>query len=184
MRGLVGRTNESDSFEYISGYIGGSVPLLDSAINRNIVDSEDLGFGYNTFFPFYRLLRNLNIVNSHRLGNLEFTRSGSLIGNVYTSLYIFFLDFGIVGAVILQFISGIIWSVIWYIVYNRNNFKKKKIILMLLYCLHINSIALHFYSEGFYSAIIAPSFVFELIYIYILYKVIFEIKIRYYHEKI
>ena len=184
MRGLVGRTNESDSFDYISGYIGGSVPLLDSAINRDIVDGEDLGFGYNTFFPLYRLLYNLNIVNSHRKGNLEFTQSGSLNGNVYTSLYIFYLDFGIVGAVILQFISGIIWSVVWYIVYNRNDFKKKKIILMLLYCLHINSIALHFYSEGFYSAIIAPSFVFELIYIYILYKVIFEIKIRYYHEKI
>lgn len=184
MRGLVGRTNESDSFDYVSGYIGGSVPLLDSAINRNIVDSEDQGFGYNTFFPLYRLLYNLNIVNSHRKGNLEFTQSGSLIGNVYTSLYIFYLDFGIVGAVILQFISGIIWSVVWYIVYNKNDFKKKKIILMLLYCLHINSIALHFYSEGFYSAIIAPSFVFELIYIYILYKVIFEIKIRYYREKV
>lgn len=183
MRGMVGRTNESDSFDYISGYIGGSVPLLNQAINQNIVD-EDLGFGYNTFFPLYRLLHNLNIVNSHRLGNLGFMQSGSLIGNVYTSLYIFYLDFGIVGAIILQFISGIIWSVIWYIVYNRNDFKKKKIILMLLYCLHINSIALHFYSEGFYSAIIAPSFVFELIYIYILYKVIFEIKIRYYHEKI
>ena len=184
MRGLVGRTNESDSFEYISGYVGGSVPLLDRAINSNIVDSEDLGFGYNTFFPIYRLLHNLNIVNSHRKGNLEFTQSGSLNGNVYTSLYVLNLDFGIVGAVILQFISGIIWGAVWYILYNRNDFRKGKIILILLYCLHINSIALHFYYEGFYSAIVAPSFVFELIYIYILYKVIFEIKIRYYREKV
>lgn len=177
LRGMVGRTNESDSFDYISGYIGGSVPLLDQAINQNIVD-EDLGFGYNTFFPFYRLLHKLSIVNNHRKGNLEFMQSGTLTGNVYTSLYIFYLDFGIVGAVIMQFISGFIWSIIWYILYTRNDFRKRKIFLILLYCLHINSIALHFYSEGFYSAIIAPSFVLELIYIYILYKIIFEVKIK------
>ncbi|MBF1038093.1 MAG: oligosaccharide repeat unit polymerase [Candidatus Nanosynbacter sp.] len=183
MRGIVGRTNESDSFDYISAYIGGSVPLLDKAINRNIVD-RDLGFGYNTFFPFYRLLHKLSIVNSHRKGNLEFMQSGKLNGNVYTSLYIFYLDFGIVGAVIMQFISGLIWSIIWYILYNRNDFRKRKIFLMLLYCLHINSIALHFYSEGFYSAIIAPSFVLEVIYIYILYKITFEVKLRYFHEKV
>lgn len=178
MRFLVGRTNQNSFSNYISGYFGGSVPLLDRYLDKYESCSSSY-FGYNTLHTLYSALNKLGIVSTFRTTNLEFMQSGSLNGNVYTSFCGMYTDFGILGIIVLQMIEGIIFALVFKKVYYRNNSSKSVVIFIILYCSHISSIFLHSYGENFFSLILSQSIVLELIYVLILYQIIIKYKISF-----
>lgn len=174
MRELVGRTNQSDIFTYIAHYFGGSIPLLDKKLEHTIVGND--AFGWNTFFPIYRLLSIFGLQIGSRRGSLEFTSSGSLEGNVYTAFYTIYQDFGLLGICILEFIFGYICYRVYNFVYKNNVYKKKNIILIILYAMHVSCLYLNSYSDTFFNWIFSQTLVLEILYCLIIYKVYFDKK--------
>lgn len=176
MRTVVGRTNTSSFFDYISSYFGGSVPLLDRYL-LNHPNFEHLAFGYNTFNSLYRLFYKFGLVSTYRLSNFEFMYSGTLFGNVYTSFLVIYSDFSFYGIVILLFIEGFIWAYFFKNVYIKCRNDKKYIFFCIIYCIHISSIFLHFFGENFFSKVFSQAFILEIFYISIIYHIIFKLKI-------
>ncbi len=182
MRSLVGRTNNENSFTYISSYFGGSIPLLDKKIDYIEIGGKQ--FGYNTFFPVYRLLVKVGIASEAGKGNLDFTTSGKLMGNVYTALYPIYKDFGVGGVCVLQFIFGFFSYVVYNYVYGSCSLDKKHIITIILYAMHVSAFYLNSYSETFFSYLFSQTFLLELIYCLIIYNFLFKIKLKWGKESI
>ena len=179
-RNIVGRNNDSDFISYVSTYTGSGVVLLDKGLHGGFAMSDT--FGYQTFYPFYRLLSKFGIVSDFRRGNLAFSTSGKLIGNVYTSLGTMYMDFGKIGVLILQFLLGIMWQLLYNKVKTKNENKFNNIFYLILYATLIDSLFLHSYSEGFYSFIFSQTFILQIIYCYVIYVFLFKTYI-YFNKK-
>lgn len=177
MRGIVGRTNSNTTISYISSYFGGSVPLLDKKLKNNLTESKM--FGSSTFYPLYRLISKFGLPIEVRSGNLDFTSSGTLTGNVYTSFYPIFIDFGFVGVFILELICGFVCYKIFCHVYKKNIYCKQNIILIIIYSMHVSSLYLHSYSETFYNYLFSQTFILELIYCLLIYCLFFKLKVKF-----
>ncbi len=178
MRTVVGRTNQSNFFDYISSYFGGSIPLYDKYLLKYPFTKSEY-FGYYTLRTLYSALSKLGIVSNVRATNFEFMISGTLHGNVYTSFVVMYRDFGMIGVIIFQLLEGYICAIMFQKVYLKNKGTKNSIILTILYCSHISSIYLHSYGENFFSLILSQSIVLELIYIYIIYFIFYKLKVVY-----
>lgn len=175
-RSIVGRKNTSSFVNYIASYFGGSIPLFDKLINEQDLSNDN--FGYYTFYPIHRLLYKFDLVDDFRRGNLLFLQSGTLKGNVYTSLAVIFLDFDYLGVILLLTLEGIIWGAMYRRVYLKNSNNFESIVVTLIYCSNMNSLFLHSYSEAFYSTFFAHTFVIRLVYMFVLYFFLFKVKFK------
>ncbi len=104
IREFIGRSTVDFNFrEYISMYIGGSIPLLDNYILHPIKTAYN-SFGEETFMGINDFIYKFYPKIIYKT-NLEFRYSpnGYVLGNVYTPFRRYFHDFGWIGVAILPF---------------------------------------------------------------------------------
>lgn len=174
---LVGRNNEVDTIDYITEYFGGSIVIFDMYMQDNHTKSNYIGS--ETFAGIRKFLYQIKILDNQGIseGASQFRAiySGKVIGNVYTGFRKMYQDFGIMGVIVLQFLLSIIFNKL----YSRAFYKKDKkaisfniiLISSLTFCL-----ALHSFSEAFYSTVL--SFNYISFYIIILFIIKFLINIE------
>ncbi|MCB6607715.1 O-antigen polymerase [[Clostridium] symbiosum] len=155
-RTLVGRTSTTGILEYITGYLGRNVKMLDMYINDPITQSNI--WGQETFYSLNRILYKLGILKEKYTIYLEFRYlNGISMGNTYTAFRCMYNDFGMIGVIILQTIEGIVFSLIYsFITLKKINTYS---ILVLLYSMLIATLFMHSYSESFYNEVISLSYI-------------------------
>jgi len=169
LRSLVGRKNEAGIIEYVSGYFGGSIQLLDMFLKNPIKSSEV--FGKETFYGINRTLAKFGIVESYKM-HLEFRASnGIIIGNVYTSFRNFYYDFGFNGVIILQMVLAIFWSIYYKKIKKQADLSRFDLSLI-IYCMFIDKLFLHSYRDTFFSTVITISTITILIYMWFIKRLI------------
>lgn len=117
---IMGRADNMNFVDYMTFYIGTPVPSLDYALeNKTLEDGK--GFGANTFYGVYYSLAKMGISESYPEPNREGVVYGKYGGsNVYTSFSSYYLDFGLLGVVILSFLFGWLTSTIYELVKRKN----------------------------------------------------------------
>lgn len=115
-RGLVGRTSDYTTFDYLAMYIGAPLKLFDLFING--VHIAHRLVGQETFSSFLG-----DIGKRVERGNLEFRTSsnGIGLGNVYTPFRRYYNDFGMGGLVLLTAIQSFFYSFYYSKIRNRKN---------------------------------------------------------------
>ena len=157
---LMGKTYLEDytNQDYISVYIGAQIKNLDIAMQW---DYKSKVFGQETFQTFVQFF-------SSKFGSGEYSSyslylpfnstNGYDIGNVYTTFYQFYIDFGYVGVAILPFSIGVISQ----ITYNKTKIKNNRNILNIyniVYSYMIYALIFSFFSDKFFEEIITLNFV-------------------------
>lgn len=103
-RGMVGRTSDDTTFDYLAMYIGAPIKLFDLFVNSVQVTQKVVG--QETFSAFLG-----DIGKSVGNSNLEFrSNNGFGLGNVYTPFRRYYSDFGIYGLVLLTAIQSFFYS--------------------------------------------------------------------------
>jgi hypothetical protein len=103
-RGMVGRTSDYTTFDYLAMYIGAPIKLFDLFVNSVQVTQKVVG--QETFSAFLG-----DIGKSVGNSNLEFrSNNGFGLGNVYTPFRRYYSDFGIYGLVLLTAIQSFFYS--------------------------------------------------------------------------
>lgn len=155
-RTLVGRTSTTGIIEYITGYFGRNIKMLDMYINDPISQSNI--WGRETFYSLNRILYKLGIVKEKYTIYLEFRNlNGISMGNTYTAFRCMYNDFGMLGVIVLQTVEGIVFSLIYNVITLKktNNYS----ILILVYSMLIATLFMHSYSESFYNEVISLSYI-------------------------
>lgn len=164
VRTLVGRQNTSGTVEYISQYLGGPIVLLDDYLKEPLHNSNI--FGKESFWGIYNFIYSItgNIKYKYDF-TLEFrTINGIDMGNVYSAFRMYYEDFGFWGIVIMDFILGVIFSMLYvFIRYNIKvkfskkyflKYKSKVNFLLIIYSVIVHSIVMMFYQDWFFSHVI------------------------------
>ena len=100
IRYFVGRNSQLDVFDYISMYAGGPIYSFDRFINSNI---QPTFTGTKTFVGLYNNLARVGfgeLLSIHR-DTVIIQNLSIYIGNVYTCFYDYYMDYGLVGMIIL-----------------------------------------------------------------------------------
>ena len=121
-RSWVGRTNESNTLDYVTMYAGGSVQLFDMFMQNPEPPSEI--FGKETFHTLINYLgRVCNVSDWRYIAHLEFRYSNGVnLGNVYGAFRYYMYDFGYCGVVLLSFMAAIFYTYIYQrIKANKNH---------------------------------------------------------------
>ena len=164
IKDLVGRRSDQTIIEYLTSYLGGSIPLFDSFIKEPIHDLKV--FGQETFYSLNNGLIRRGFINSPLYSyNKEFRSiQGVDIGNVYTALRDYYHDFGFVGMILLHTLFSAFYS--WF--YEKQKVKGSYFCILLLSRLYY-CVVFYMFSNSFFSRIISFSFISELIIMWILY---------------
>lgn len=112
-RGLVGRTSDYTTFDYLAMYIGAPIKLFDLFINGSRITHRFVG--QETFTSFLGDIGK-DVGNS----NLEFRSSNGFgLGNVYTPFRRYYSDFGITGLMVLTSLQSFIYSLYYSIIVKK-----------------------------------------------------------------
>lgn len=112
-RSWVGRTNESDTLDYVTMYAGGPIQLFDMFMQNPENPSEI--FGKETFHTLINYLgRVFKISNWRYISHLEFRYSNGVnLGNVYGAFRYYLYDFGYIGVIFLPFAAAVFYAYIY-----------------------------------------------------------------------
>ena len=174
IKDLVGRRSEQTMMEYLTSYLGGSIPLFDSFIRDPVHDLKI--FGQETFMSINNGLIRRGIIHSSICSyNKEFRSiNGVDIGNVYTALRDYYHDFGFIGTIILHTIFSSIYSWLYEKQKVRGNYFETLVLARIYYC-----VVFYMFSNSFYARIISISFLEEVAVMWILFKLLIEKKVRF-----
>ena len=155
-----------DSSDYLSIYIGAQIKNLDCGLSW---DYESEVFGKETFRTFVQFFNGLFGDKKYADYNLFLPFNyvnGYDMGNVYTTFFPFYLDFGYLGVVILSFFMGLISQ----FVYNKMKTSENPINLYsVVYGFIGYALFFSFFSDKFYEEIISVNFIRFFMIIIILY---------------
>lgn len=173
IKDLVGRRSDQTIMEYLTSYLGGSIPLLDSYIKEPTNDLEI--FGQETFYSLNNGLIRRGFIDFPLYSyNKEFRSiQGIDIGNVYTALRDYYHDFGLVGMIILHTFFSAFFSWFYEKQKIRGSYFGILILSRLYYC-----VAFYMFSNSFFARIISLSFLKEFIFIWLFYTVLVEKKVK------
>lgn len=110
---LVGKNRSFNLFYRFSTYFGAGIPLLDDYLKKDATRSVIPGAA--TFYNMFNVLsRRFGIKISTAYDQFEFRYlNGYSMGNVYTALRRYYMDFGIVGVIILSAILSLIFGLLY-----------------------------------------------------------------------
>lgn len=160
---LMGKTVSSDWLTHLSINLSAPIYNLDLFIQERWIKPNV--WGYNTFGYLVSTLGRHLGVNSwvHSLDNPFRYANGVALGNVSTTFYAFFYDFGYAGVPILIGIMAAI-SQICYERCKRNVLKKSKIrFSVILYANIFLALAFSFFSNKFYEGFAKIAFIEQLL---------------------
>lgn len=168
---LVGRQNKDTLLDYITTYFGGSFQLLDQYMNSSTPNN----YGLESFPGILQSLYKLGFYNDYIHKSLEFrtTPSGIYLGNIYTGLRRFYNDFGYVGVVIMQFIYGFLFGIVYTYIKKIRSMNCKKLFIITAYDTMLFAVVTQAMEDHFWIDI-GLGYIIELTVIYICIKIIFE----------
>lgn len=108
---LVGRKASSGFVEYISFYFGCGLPSFESILESGDVPQATPGL--RTFYYIFALLYRFGIVSSYPSYSITWVTLGTHPSNIFSGFARYYLDFGIVGMIILSFISSFILTKVY-----------------------------------------------------------------------
>lgn len=163
---LIGRpSGQTSSFEY---YFGGGIALFDSYIKDPFAMVSN-NFGFNTFTSVYKFLNKLGVGIQYIKPSYEFRYiNGQMIGNVYTCLLSYIIDFGFFGMCFISAIVGIIYGAFNKVVSVARLDKVN--ILVIAYFYSMYTLVLSAYSETIFSTLLSAGFYINILIIYIISK--------------
>lgn len=154
MRGVVGRQETSNTFDYIAMYIGAPIKLFDMFI-ENPPQKAHTYFGQETFINVINWIGSYthNKDMTSLVMNKEFRQyQGINLGNVYTAFREYYFDFGILGVIVLSFIHSVFFSSLYRKIKNKVYLKQNKFDLQLIIYAYL-SVSLVYFSidDRFYQ---------------------------------
>ncbi|WP_155965990.1 O-antigen polymerase [Streptococcus ruminantium] len=129
----------------LSKYIGSPIAGLDYFIKNQNFYAENRYFGENTFIAIYGTLKSLGIFPERLSPFLPIINFYGTTSNVYTAYYVFIKDFGYFIAVVVQFLYGLFFGTMYYII-KKNLFSP---LLIMLYGLLSYGMVIMFFQEAF-----------------------------------
>lgn len=168
LKNFLGRTSEDSFFQYIFRYLGGPIEGFDLFIKSNY--SYYHMFGQETFSGIYSLLSKFGIENQPIKLSWVMAPTGIWVGNVYTSLRRYYSDFGFSGVVILMFILGVIFGIIFSNI--MRGYLKKQIsgFSIILYSFYLYALVFTFFDDTFYTTAISLGSIVQIIEMYLIYR--------------
>lgn len=132
--------------EMLKVYIFAGVPAMDQVLEENV--SSGL-WGEHVFMSFYKLLNVLGF-------DFIFDEGDSFVGtggyamvpfytNVFTVLYVFYVDFGVVGIIVFAFFTGFLTSYLYRLALNKQTWA------LILYAYFATSLSLQFFDDFIFS---------------------------------
>lgn len=163
---LTGRSTQGESAtEYISFYLGTSVPSFNSKVHHVESKSDDYLIGEKTFDGLYQTFNRYGIIDYTKPTSNEWVWFKNFKSNVYTSFFSYYYDFGFLGVIVLQFIFGLVISYLYlYARYAKNTF------LLLIYANYTYILIDQIRDDHFYGLISSSTIVYLMI-IYCLYYI-------------
>lgn len=160
IREFIGRSNSKDYgfLEYMSIYIGGSIPLLDSYIVKPVRTAPN-SFGEETFMGINDFVHKFNPAITYT-ANLEFryTNTGIFLGNVYTPFRRYFHDFGWIGLLLIPFFISWIYTFLLYKIKRKRVFGKT-VIYILIYGSILQPLIFYGMEEYFFMQVVSVGFI-------------------------
>lgn len=108
---LVGRKTNSGFVEYISFYYGCGLPSLESILESGNI--PQVVPGLRTFYYVFALPYRFGFISAYPSYSISWVNLGTHTSNVFTGFARYYLDFGIVGMVLLSFISSFIFTKVY-----------------------------------------------------------------------
>ena len=127
-------------------------------LNANVVYNNNRSYGYNILFPLFALTGTKNLFGKYM--SVEPVKPIKVF-NTFPIQYFAYIDFGIIGVIIYMFIIGLFSSSI------KRKAESKRDICVINYSLVLYALLFSFFTSFFAN----PSFVFNMIYINVLYKI-------------
>lgn len=174
LRGVVGRVNNQSTIDYITRYAGASIELFDQFVENPSGKTEY--WGEETFHGAYTVLRKLKLSDYNKIGHLEFRRLGrtKYSSNTYTAIRRYYRDFGLMGVLILEGLTSVIYSYFYY--FQIRTFGRESIFKDILYAFAYYAIPMYSINEIFYSSYISLSFIIQILGIWFVLFVVTRIR--------
>lgn len=118
---MTGNSAVLSVWESLSIYAGSSILCLDTFLQSDWNISAYIG--QYTFKGIYNILGMLGVAVPHVSNHFEMVRWSHYSSNVYTSFHPYLQDFGIIGALIVQLLIGLLFGFVWAR-YNSTNASK------------------------------------------------------------
>lgn len=119
---LLGREKNTEPIEYVSFYMGTTIPSFEFTLNNPTEKNEY--WGRETFDGAYKSIDKFKILELPKDKGYIWIDFLGYRSNVYTSLRAYYNDFGIIGVIICQMVFGLVFS--W--LYQKS--KSNKLILI------------------------------------------------------
>lgn len=159
---LLGRSTSATWWDYLSFYVGSPIASFDVLIEKGLAHSQN--FGALTLKGMQGILSKIGLYNSYSnyASKWVYFKTG-LSSNVFTSMYAPFVDFGLSGVIICQFLFGYIFTKLYLNAKENINVR-----YLLIYAFFANLIIDQFRSEKLFTSFFSYNTLIYLILIIII----------------
>ena len=120
---LLNNANLATTYDVLESIISiVKVYVCASLYGFDYVVTSNFNAGYNGGWlaPLYAILYRFGVVETYPITHMEFFNNAGIKSNIYTGLYAFYQNFGIVELIIMMFISGMLYKFSYIMFINRN----------------------------------------------------------------
>lgn len=107
----VGRKTGANIVDYITFYFGGSIPSLELLTNH--VPPTTLQ-GVNTFYNIFSPLYKFGLIENYPNYSITWVSLGGFSSNIFTCFARYYIDFGLVGVLLLGFAATLVMQMVYY----------------------------------------------------------------------
>lgn len=148
---------------YLFIYTGAPLANLDTYLSSENINHSSQLFAQQTFRNLYQYLEKLTGFSIFGAPNILFFQtspSGVEIGNVYTTFYQFFYDFGYIGVFVFTAIMAAFYNIMYLWLCKARNFLNGHMSYQLfIYSYLFNDLIMSIFSNRFYETILEPPFI-------------------------
>jgi oligosaccharide repeat unit polymerase len=162
---LTGKSQYLNLWNNFSIYLGSPIIAFSKYLNKNITNTI---FGEETLSNFYRIMNHFGFDFKIIAVPLEPVIWDNVKTNIYTSLRRYIQDYTILGMILIQFILGLLYGS-WF-----NWIKRKNLIgfPLILFSKLFYPVLESVIEERFFNLVLTPGSVYDVIMLYIMYKVL------------
>lgn len=161
----------ADFSKTISTYVGSSIPAYNMYLENNGYNSTATNFGEQTLILYYSIGNAFKFTDVKGVDTLPPVTISGEVTNIYTALYRYTHDYGVIFMFIIVFIIGFLYSKFFYRVINKRNY-----VSIVLYSFLSYPIVEFSIEERLMSTLISARTVFICLYIIILFKIVVNIR--------